>query len=496
LFAVGNNIGDPEDIPLIFAGEDARRVAALFKDVGEVSSDRAYLLIDQPVTVLREQFAELAGRIAELARNGNNVELVLYVSAHARAGVLHLHGGHFTLAQLREMAEHTAARVRVLVIDACDSGAAVRPKGGSLGPEYEVQLEQLPLGGTVIISSSGPAEPSQEWDSLGGSLFTHHLLTGLRGDADTDHDGRVTLAEAYAYTYRRTVLEAISLGQHPSFDLDLAGSGELVLSAPAASRGAVVFPADLEGRYVLASQPRPDVVAEVHKLRGSALRLAVPPGRYALRKLLDRTTGLLILQLPYGGEVVVDETAMVRRSFVEIAVKGGAVELHPWSVLVLGQVETAPFPSTWGRWRAGLSARRTEGEWWMQASLTAGNMGYRAQQLSISERSVALGLAGGYRWLLTPVALYAGLQAELVAVEQRFVRDNEAYVQNAYGVGPIPAAHALGISLGPTVGLEVPLTPRFYTWISGSALIRELPVDGRSLWTFGAQGALGVGWIF
>jgi hypothetical protein len=400
------------------------------------------------------------------------------------------------LERLRALAEQTAARVRVLILDACDSGTAARPKGGVLGPEYEVSLEKLPLEGTVVITSSGPAEPSQEWGSLGGSLFTHHLLTGLRGDADADGDGRVTLAEAYAYSYRRTVLEAVSSAQHPAFDLDLSGTGDLVLSEPGSARSALIFPADLEGRYVLASQPRPDVLAEVDKHSGRLLRLAVPPGRYILRKRMERTTGLLTLELPYGGETTVDETKMVHRSFAEVAVKGGRFELHPWSLIALCEVETAPFPSNWGRWHAGLAVRRTEGELWIQLAVLGGAARYRGEGITLSEGSLLLQLSGGYRWLLTPVIPYLGLSVQLEGYRQTFLRDYESFAVNVLGQGPVPPVLALGVSLGPVAGLEIPIWGPLFGWISVSGAVRYLRIEGGSPWSIGAQATTGAGWIF
>ena len=60
---------------------------------------------------------------------------------------------------------------------------------------------------------------------LRGSLFTQALVAALRGAADFSGDRRVSLAEAYAYSYEQTVRAASKGGvvQHPGHDLDLAG---------------------------------------------------------------------------------------------------------------------------------------------------------------------------------------------------------------------------------------------------------------------------------
>jgi len=376
LVSIGNDLGDPEDPPLQYADADASRVQALFVDIGDVSADRAYLLENQPLSVLRERLAEVKGRIGELRAAGKDVVLFLYVSAHAKGGVLHIAGDHLPLAELRSWLETTGARLRLIIVDACDSGAAARQKGGQRAADYEVSLRTMPLTGEVLLASSGPAEPSQEWDSLGGSLFTHSLLTGLRGDADVEGDGLVTLSEAYAYAYRRTVVEASRGGQHPSFDLDLVGTGELVLSMPGKARSALVFPAPLQGHYIVASQPRMDIVLEVDKTAGKPLRLAIPPGRYVLRKPEGSSVGLLALELPYGGERQVDERQMIRQNYREVTMKGGEVQLHPVSLAVQGGVDDSPIANVGPEYRVGLGLRRSFGPWMLLAEVDVTQQSY------------------------------------------------------------------------------------------------------------------------
>lgn len=496
LLAVGSNLGDPEDAALQYAHADAERVARLFVELGGVAPDRAVVVLGQPATAIRERLAELAGRIRELAAAGQDVVLLVYFSGHARGGELHLSGSRLPLAEVRELVAGTRARLRVLMVDACDSGAIARKKGGAPGAEFDVRLEKLPLAGQVVISSSGPSESAQEWESLGGSLFTHHLLTGLRGDADGDGDGKVTLPEAYAYAYRRTVANAALGAQHPSFDFDLAGAGELVLSEPAAQKSALVFPAELEGHYVVASQPRPDVVAEVDKEAGRVLRLAVPSGRYLVRKRLGVNVGLLDVELPYGGTKVVDEAAMKRRNFTEVVMKGGYLELRPSAVAVAASGLSETLVNTGARLRLGLAYRHTWGEKWAVASLGVGTASYRGVDLRTDETSVALGLSGGLRWLTTPLVPLVGLLVELSATWQRYLRDQEADIQRVWGQGPLPGRRALGVGFGPVVGVEVPLPASTFALACAELLVRHLPADGQPAWTLGAQGQLVVGWRF
>lgn len=493
LVAIGNDLGDPSDAPLSWAEADAQRVASLFTDFGDVAPQRAKVLLGQRADAVREAFAEARGRVDELVAEGHDVVLLVYVSAHARAGVLHLGGTHLPLDDVRRFLETSKARLKLGVVDACDSGVLARRKGGAPGPDFEVGLTAGDVRGLALITSSGPAEASQEWASLKGSLFTHHLLTGLRGDADADADGQVTLAEVYAYAFRRTVQGAARSGQHPAFDLDVSGTGELVLAAPGRGRSAVVLPAAAEGHFVVSSQPRPDVVAEVHKQAGRPLRLAVPPGRYLVQKRLGLRVGLATLELPFGGERTVDEAALEVRGFGEVAQKGGYLEVRPWALLVVGALQDEQLDGTGAEWRAGLGVRRGLGAWWVGGALVTSHRRFRGQQLTVAETSGALRAEGGYRFLEWPVVPLVGLTVEGRVLHQQATRDDEQLLQQLYGTGPLPAATTFGFSVGPLVGAEVALGQRFFAQGRVAPLLRWLPADGQPAIGFGIEGALAVG---
>jgi hypothetical protein len=496
LVSLGANVGDPDDAVLRFADDDAERVRRLFVELGGVRADRAYLLVDPPASAVHQRLAEVAGRIAELRAAGHDVVLVVYASAHAEAGVLHLGGTHLPLTELRDTARQAGARLTVVIVDACESGTLAKRKGGKAAPGFDVSLERLPLHGQVVISSSGPGESSEEWDSLQGSLFTHHLLTGLRGDADAEGDGKVSLAEAYAYAYRRTVAGAAGAGQHPAYAWELAGTGELILSEPAVARSALVFPSAVSGRYVVSSQPRPDVVAEVDKQPGRPLRLAVPPGRYLLRKRAGASTGLLELELPYGGEREVREEELVWRRFTEVAVKGGFVELRSSALLGVARLESARVPGSGARLSGGLGYRHTWGPWWGLGTVTVSRAAYRGVALDITEHALGLGAAGGYRWLDGALVPHVGLSVELTGLRQDFRRDREEEIQDTFGLPPLAPRRALGVALGPTAGVEVPLPGQAFLLLQGQLLLRYLPSGQQLPVDAAAFASLGAGWRF
>lgn len=492
LVSIGNDIGDPEDVRLKYAALDAERVAQLFIELGGVSSDRAIVLANRDAESVRKRLAEVSGRIAELHAAGNDVVLLMYASGHARDGSLHLSGTHLPLAELRDFAAGTKARLRVLMVDSCDSGSIARFKGGKPGKGYDVSFERLPLTGQVVLTSSGSTEASEEWDSLGGSLFTHHLLSGLRGDADSENDGKVTLSEIYSYTYRRTLAGSASAEQHPAVDLDLAGTGELVLSEPSTAKSALTFAREASGHYLVSSQPRSDVVIEVDKREGQPLQLAVPAGRYLVRKRKGQSTGLLTVELPYGGRAAVDDKELQWKNFAEVALKGGYVELTPGAVMVSGAVVTQPIENSGPRWRLGLGYRHTFGEWWLGAGVTGSRAVFRGQGLTTTELGGAVQVSGGYRFVALRFVPYVGLGAEVLGLSQSFVRDDEAAIVAALGTS-VPPRSTVGFGVGPVLAIELPIVSRLFAQLQVQGLIRYLPAEQQPLWSFGLNAGLALG---
>ena len=141
--------------------------------------------------------------------------------------------------------EHCRARSQVLILDSCFSGAfAHRAKG-----EADLGLQDRFLGqgrGRVVLTASTATEYSFEGDPTdatipAGSVFTAALVQGLRtGAADTDHDGHVSVDDAYAYVFDQ--VQAAGAAQTPQRWLYGAEGQILLARSPA---GAAIIPAPL-----------------------------------------------------------------------------------------------------------------------------------------------------------------------------------------------------------------------------------------------------------
>jgi hypothetical protein len=106
----------------------------------------------------------------------------------------------------------------IFIADACYSGAS----GGRTVPLQGVRanlsddfLNRIASGkGRVIMTASGPNEVSVEDDELEHGVFTYHLIEAIKGKADYDTDGFVTVDEAYRYVSEE-VPNATDQQQHP-----------------------------------------------------------------------------------------------------------------------------------------------------------------------------------------------------------------------------------------------------------------------------------------
>jgi hypothetical protein len=174
--------------------------------------------------------------------------------------------------------------VRIGVVDACRGGGWTGAKGVSPAEPFEISLASE---GTAYLAASSGAEDAHELEALGGSIFTHHWTAGLRGAADADRDGLVTLGESFDWAQMHTVRDSALLAgqpQHPSFHLDVYGRGDLVLSDLRGSRSAVTLrwgPGDIE-LFAL------DTGVHVADLEVQPALLVLAPGRYAARRTTER----------------------------------------------------------------------------------------------------------------------------------------------------------------------------------------------------------------
>ncbi len=323
---VGNDWGGDGTRDLMYARDDARKIHDILTRLGGVRKEDAFLLLNDSSESLVKVLAEVEKRSADARARGDRTALFFYYSGHAKDGALRLGSSTLPMESLKARLAQAPADFRLAVFDACRSGAITRTKGMRRAPAFEVESDaQRAAKGLVILTSSASDEDSQESDSIGGSYFSHHLASGLLGDADKSGDGRVSLGEAYAYAYERTVADTADSAagpQHPTFSFDLAGNGDLVLTDVIERREGVKIPAGAPaGAWFLVDQ-RGFVVAEIAKTEGVERLVALAPGKYWIKRRLPDHLMIGEISVAAGEITVVKPSDMKSADFSDDPVKG------------------------------------------------------------------------------------------------------------------------------------------------------------------------------
>jgi uncharacterized caspase-like protein len=106
----------------------------------------------------------------------------------------------------------------VFIADSCYSGTSGGLTIGIADMRANISeafLERIAGGkGRVIITASGANEVSVEKDDLQHGVFTYYLVEGLKGKADADKDGLITIDEIYRFISKH-VPRPTGQEQHP-----------------------------------------------------------------------------------------------------------------------------------------------------------------------------------------------------------------------------------------------------------------------------------------
>jgi hypothetical protein len=339
-FAVvaGNDSGGSDTRPLLYAGADASKVYDILTRLGGVRAEDANLIVDGGASDVLGALAKVEKQAADAARHGEHTAIFFYYSGHAKDGALRLGESRLPIDTLKGLIAAAPVDVRIVILDSCRSGVLTRSKGARKAPAFAIESESpRDAKGMVILTSSASDEDSQESDAIGGSYFSHHLASGLLGGADRSGDGQVTLFEAYAYAYDRTVADTADSAagaQHPTFSYDLAGNGDLVLTDVATRHEGVYIPRQAPGGVYFLVDRQGFVAAEINKGEGIDRRVALAPGRYRVKRRLPDRLRVGEVDVPRGSLVTLEENSLRDAPFSADPVKGaGRVELTSrWSV--------------------------------------------------------------------------------------------------------------------------------------------------------------------
>lgn len=314
---VGASQGGAGRAVLRYAIRDAERMETLFGELGGVPSQDSRVLRDPSPSAIDTALRSIDAEIAASGRDSPGgksaarpTQLLFYYSGHSDESGLLLGEQRLPYSHLRTLLSAVHADVKIAILDSCASGAFALRKGGRAEAPFlpqELSQEASSLSGHAFLTSSSATEVAQESERVRGSFFTHYLSTGLRGAADADKNGLVTLQEAYRFAFEETLArtEATLYGaQHAAYDIQLAGVGDLVLTELRRSTAQIILPEDIRGRIYL-RDTRGHLLAELDRSPGAS-------------SPATKTSGLLQLSVPADVyRVTVDDGGQVQRGNID-----------------------------------------------------------------------------------------------------------------------------------------------------------------------------------
>ncbi len=205
VWAVIIGVADYSHMPALkYTDDDAYRIFAYLKspEGGALKDDQIRILVDEAATKsnLTSAMRDVFGKA------GPNDLILLYYSGHGLKGSflpIDFDGFNNKLAheEVNEIFENSQAKYKLCIADACHSGSLLAMKSGTVDnllTKYYTTLAQSEPG-TALIMSSKSDETSLESSGLRQGVFSHFLIRGMKGEADTDENQVVSVSELYQY---------------------------------------------------------------------------------------------------------------------------------------------------------------------------------------------------------------------------------------------------------------------------------------------------------
>jgi uncharacterized caspase-like protein len=191
--------------------------------------------------------ASILGELSAVAQSaGEGDLLVFYFSGHGKAerGESYLLSRDTRLSALkhtavamrdvRELMDQSPARAKVIVLDACHSGASIGKAEPTMTLEF-IQRVFEEAEGIAVLASCKQGQQSWEWPEKKRSVFTYYLLEALGGQADFDKKGFVTVSDANEYVTDGVKTWAAQKGVPQTPTLQYTVAGDIILSRYARS---------------------------------------------------------------------------------------------------------------------------------------------------------------------------------------------------------------------------------------------------------------------
>lgn len=134
-----------------------------------------------------------------------------------------------SISRIKEILSRAKARAKVIILDACHSGADIGKKGPKKMSAEFIQRVFEQAEGMAILASCKQGQVSYEWNSKECSVFTYFLLKALAGQADFDEKGFVTVQDVNRYVVDSVTEWAAQKNTSQTPTLQYTVAGDIIL---------------------------------------------------------------------------------------------------------------------------------------------------------------------------------------------------------------------------------------------------------------------------
>jgi uncharacterized caspase-like protein len=139
----------------------------------------------------------------------------------------HLQQTAIELKWILDTLQGSRARFKILIFDACHVGTLRGRSGAGRMSEEFARMLFTESEGWAVLSACKANEESHDLDEQKHGVFTYYLLEGLKGPADADNDGLITVPEASRYASLRVKRWAFNNGRQQSPTLHITWMARL-----------------------------------------------------------------------------------------------------------------------------------------------------------------------------------------------------------------------------------------------------------------------------
>jgi hypothetical protein len=205
VWALVIGVSSYDHMPVLrYTDDDAYRMYAFLKspEGGAIDDAHIKVMIDEEAT----KEGIIKNMKALYGKAGPNDLVMMYFSGHGLKGAflpIDYDGYNNKLDhdEINEIFKQSPAKYKLVIADACHSGSLFAMRDASAKNALASYYESLAQAqsGTALIMSSKSEETSLESSGLRQGVFSHFLIRGLKGEADTDENNIVNVKELYDY---------------------------------------------------------------------------------------------------------------------------------------------------------------------------------------------------------------------------------------------------------------------------------------------------------